>query len=199
MLQDKYNRLLIDKLPKEVAVEFEQIKTDTENFSDDELIDIYKDNFNDLFKIVETTYPEALKAKKKLIKPGKAKITKKAAPKQKIVKKAEAKKKLKKVSELPCDDAKTELKKIESKKAKAVKARQEAPKKKATTAARERQIKALSSLFKTKNFKDDKNRAKNFTDELVSLYSKFVSNDFANYLQEDIDALIKSKYPTTNN
>lgn len=193
-MQDKYNRILIDKLPKELANELEDIKASTENFSDEEIIAIEQDNFDAIFKGIQDKYPEALKAKKKLIKPGKAKITKKAEPKKKIVKKDEAKKKLKKVSELPCDDAKDELKKIESKKAKAAKARAEAPKKKVSTAAREKQVKALSSLFKTKNFKDDKNRAKNFTDELVSLYSKFVSNDFANYLQEDIDALIKSKY-----
>lgn len=95
MLQDKYNRLIIDKLPKEVAVEFEQIKTDTENFSDTELIDIYKDNFNALFLIVEDKYPEALKAKKKLVKPAKAKVVKSAEPKKKLVKKEDKKKVLK--------------------------------------------------------------------------------------------------------
>lgn len=194
MLQDKYNRLIIDKLPKEIAVEFEFIKTSTDNFSDEDLIEVYKDNFNELFKIVENKYQEALTPKKKLIKKAKSQVIKKATEKKKVVKKAEPKRVLKK--KINCDEAVTQLKKIESKKALAIKAREEAPKKRATTAAKERQIKALSSLFKTKKFKDDKKRAKNFTDELVSLYSKYVSNEFANYLQTDIDVLIESKYKT---
>jgi len=193
MLQDKYNRLIFDKLPKEVAVEFEQIKTDTDNFSDEDVMDIYKENFNDLFKIVEDKYPEALKAKKKLIKPAKAKVIKKATEKKKVVKKAEPKKKLKKVSELPCDDAKDELKKIESKKAQAAKARAEAPKKKVSTAAREKQVGALSSLFKTKDFKGDKTLAVGFAKDIVSVYKKHKLN-LADQLEKDIEALIEEKY-----
>lgn len=200
MLQDKYNRLIIDKLPKEVAIEFKQIKDDTDNFSDEDVMEIYTENFNDLFKIVEDKYPEALKAKKKLIKTAKAKIVKPATEKKKVVKKAEPKKKLvkkaKKVDELPCDDAKKELKKIESKKAQAVKKRAEAPKKKVSTAAREKQVKALSSLFKTSDFKENPLAAKKFAKQIVAVYkdSADVSKALSEQLQTDIDALIESKY-----
>lgn len=99
MIADKYNRINIDKLPKELATELEEIKTGTENFSDEDLIEVYKDNFNDLFKIIENKHPEALKAKKKLIKPVKVKIKKPASAKKKLVKKAESKKVLKKSSD----------------------------------------------------------------------------------------------------
>lgn len=90
MLIDKYNRIIIDKLPANIATEIKQIADDTENFTDDELVEIYKDNFNDLFKIIESKHPEALKAKKKLVKKAseKKKIVKKAEPKKKLVKKA---------------------------------------------------------------------------------------------------------------
>jgi len=101
MLIDKYNRILIDKLPTNIASEVNQIAADTDNFSDEELVEIYKDNFNDLFKIIESKHPEALKAKKKLVKKAseKKKIVKKAEPKKKLVKKAESKKKIVKKSE----------------------------------------------------------------------------------------------------
>lgn len=98
MLIDKYNRILIDKLPASVATEVEQIKTDTDNFSDTDLIDIYKDNFNDLFDIIKTKYPEALKPKKKLIIKTKAKLVKKAQSKKKLIKKLEPKKKIDKIA-----------------------------------------------------------------------------------------------------
>lgn len=101
MLIDKYNRILIDKLPANIASEVNQIAADTDNFSDEELVEIYKDNFNDLFKIIESKHPEALKAKKKLVKKAseKKKIVKKAEPKKKLVKKSEPKKKIVKKSE----------------------------------------------------------------------------------------------------
>jgi hypothetical protein len=87
MLIDKYNRLLIDKLPANIATEVEQIKAGTSNFTDAEMIDIYKSNFNDIFEIIQTKYPEALKPKKKLIVKTKAKLVKKAEPKRTLVKK----------------------------------------------------------------------------------------------------------------
>lgn len=115
MLIDKYNRILIDKLPANIASEVNQIAADTDNFSDEELVEIYKDNFNDLFKIIESKHPEALKAKKKLVKKAseKKKIVKKAEPKKKLVKKAEPKKKLVK---LECKEAKKIVESIQQKK-----------------------------------------------------------------------------------
>lgn len=205
MIQDKYNRLIIDKLPKEVAEMFATIKDATENFTDEDSVDILKGEFNDLFKIVETKYPEALKAKKKLIKKAKAKMVKQAPKKKKLVKKAEPKKQLlkkaEKVDEIPCDDAKDELKKIESKKAQAVKKRAEAPKKKVSTAAREKQVKALSSLFRTSDFKENPLAAKKFAKQIIAVYknSMDVSKSLSDQLETDIEALIEKMYPTTNN
>ncbi len=88
MLIDKYNRLILDKLPAEIKVELTQISNDTDSFKDEELVDIYKDNFNEIFKIVEDKYPEAIKPKLKLVNKIKPKLVKKV--KLKIVKKADS-------------------------------------------------------------------------------------------------------------
>ena len=82
MLIDKYNRIILDKLPENVKTEISQIAADTNNFTDEEMIDIYKDNFNALYKIIEDKHPEALKSKMKLVKKSKPKIVKKATEKK---------------------------------------------------------------------------------------------------------------------
>lgn len=193
MLIDKYNRIIIEKLPAKIATEIKQIADDTENFNDEELVEIYKDNFNDLFKIIESKHPEALKAKKKLVKKAseKKKIVKKAEPKKKLVKKAEAKKKIVK---LECKEAKKIVEAIQQKKADAAKKRAEAPKKKVTTAAREKQIKTIASVFKTKDFKADKKQAEGFAKDLVAVYSKYGLKSMADQLEKDIQELIDTKY-----
>jgi hypothetical protein len=376
MLIDKYNRILIDKLPANIASEVNQIAADTDNFSDEELVEIYKDNFNDLFKIIESKHPEALKAKKKLVKKAseKKKIVKKAEPKKKLVKKAglynpkeietqdesgikqskfkynadglsvkdsrflmdaseeddaailfddespandvyfdinefsqknrgkiigiigykayeriirpEDKKKLikksepigptgkdidlsmlvgkelevyeegvkepkikkitlakvddakfstravyvnasksqyefplsklesflegkeitpkhdgdklvivlKNASEVDCETAIAEVKAIHAKREAAAAKRAEAPKKKVTTAAREKQIKTIASVFKTKEFKADKTNAQGFAKDLVAVYSKYGLKSMADQLEKDIQELIDTKY-----
>lgn len=290
MLIDKYNRILIDKLPTNIASEVNQIAADTDNFSDEELVEIYKDNFNDLFKIIESKHPEALKAKKKLVKKAseKKKIVKKAEPKKKLVKKAESKKKivkksaepigptgadidlsmlagkeievyvqgnkapklfkiktakvddikyskrevhiqttdngefefslskleaflegneirtthdgppvviiLKNASEIDCETAIAEIKAIHAKREAAAAKRAEAPKKKVTTAAREKQIKTIASVFKTKEFKADKTNAQGFAKDLVAVYSKYGLKSMAEQLEKDIQELIDTKY-----
>lgn len=359
MLIDKYNRILIDKLPTNIASEVNQIAADTDNFSDEELVEIYKDNFNDLFKIIESKHPEALKAKKKLVKKAseKKKIVKKAEPKKKLVKKAEPKKKLvkkpeakfkigdevftywdkrglnackdktdecfiykqgkiqkvtlnenrgdytynvkyakgfylvdesvlnkaeyisnagdyidlsmlagkeievyvqgnkapklfkiktakvddikyskrevhiqttdngefefslskleaflegneirtthdgppvviilKNASEIDCETAIAEIKAIHAKREAAAAKRAEAPKKKVTTAAREKQIKTIASVFKTKDFKADKKQAQGFAKDLVAVYSKYGLKSMADQLEKDIQELIDTKY-----
>lgn len=187
MLIDKYNRLLLDKLPTEITTELEQIKTDTDNFSDEELIDIYRDNFNDLFEIIKTKYPEALKAKKKLVVKTKGKLVKKAEPKRKLVKK--------KNNDIDCKEAVEIINTQQKKKAKAAKARAEAPKKKVSTAAREKQVKALASLFKTKDFKGNPLAASNFAKKIVSVYKNNaeISKTFADQLEADINTLLDGK------
>lgn len=379
MLIDKYNRIIIEKLPANIATEIKQIADDTDNFTDDELVEIYKDNFNDLFKIVESKHPEALKSKKKLVKKAskKKKIVKKAEPKKKLVKKAglynpsisdpidmdaiegiqqpkfkynadglsvddarflmdaseaddaailfddeppandvyfdinefseknqekivkifgakakerikktESKKKsvkatepigpsdknidlsmlvgkqievyalgskdadvkkitaakvddpkfstrgvyievgkfeyefplskletflegkevapkhdgdkvviiLKNASEIDCETAIAEIKAIHAKREAAAAKRAEAPKKKVTTAAREKQIKTIASVFKTKDFKADKKQAQGFAKDLVAVYSKYGLKSMADQLEKDIQELIDTKY-----
>lgn len=358
MIIDKYNRINIDKLPADVAAEFKQIASDTDNFEDDELVEIYKDNFNDLFKIVQEKYPEALKPKAKLIKKSeKKKIVKKAEPKKKIkatkkdvddLKQPDAKvfnvgdevysynddqltqnwssiktqdqnrkysgvitkkKKgiypgqfnyyvktkdseiflsgryaqaepigptgkdidlsmlvgkqievyiqgvkepktskitgasvddakfstravhietgknqeyefplskleaflegkeitpkhdgdpfvivLKNASEIDCETAIAEIKAIHAKRDAAAKKRADAPKKKVTTAAREKQIKTFTSVFKTKEFKADKKQAEGFAKDIVAVYNKYGLKSMAEQLEKDIQELIDSKY-----
>lgn len=65
-IKDKFNRIELSALPKEYQAELKQIKDDTENFSDQDLIDVYQDNFDTLWSNIERRYPEAIKAKKKL-------------------------------------------------------------------------------------------------------------------------------------
>lgn len=194
MIHDKYNRIIIEKLPKDIAKEVKQIADDTENFGDDELVEIYSENFNELFKVIETNYPEALKPKKKLVKSGKIKVVKKEEPKQKLFKKEESKKVLKKKSNIDCDDAIETLSEIEKKKEQAAKKRAEAPKKKVSTAAKEKQIKTITSVFKTKAFKADKKQAQSFAKDLVAVYKKHGLATIAEQLQKDIDELIQTKY-----
>lgn len=121
------------------------------------------------------------------------KVIKKAEPKKKLVKK-DVKKKL----NADCDDAVKELKQIESKKAQAVKARAEAPKKKVSTAAREKQVNALKSLFKTKDFKGNPLAMQIFSKKIINAYknSGEVSKSFSDQLENDINELIEKTYPT---
>lgn len=282
MIIDKYNRIIIEKLPKNVAAELEQIATDTDKFEDEELVEIYKDNFNDLFAIIEKKHPEALKPKAKLIKkaPEKKKIVKKAEPKKKIVKKSAKKSEpigptgkdidlsmlvgkelevyeegvkepktkkittakvddpkfstrgvyinasksqyefplskleaflegkevttkhsgdpvvivLKNSSEIDCETAIAEVKAIHAKREAAAQKRADAPKKKVTTAAREKQIKTFISVFKTKEFKADKKQAEGFAKDIVAVYNKYGLKSMAEQLEKDIQELIDTKY-----
>lgn len=187
MLQDKYNRIIIEKLPNEIAQEVNQIAVDTENFGDEELVEIYTDNFNELFNLIEKKYPEALTPKKKLIKPAKVVL-------KKINHKKVLKKKPIKSDKINCDEAIETLSEIEKKKAEAAKKRAQATKKKVSTAAREKQIKTVTSVFKTKSFKTDKKQAQSFAKDLIAVYKKHGLSTIAEQLQKDIDELISSKY-----
>ena len=63
---DKYNKLILSKLPVEITKELDEIKTSTNNFQDEELLAVFQENFNSLYEIVEKKYPDAIKAKMKL-------------------------------------------------------------------------------------------------------------------------------------
>lgn len=276
MIKDKYNRIIIEKLPSNIASEIEQIKSGTDNFTDEELIEIYQDNFNDLFSYIEMNHQDALKPKKKLVSKGKSKLVKKAEPKQKLVKKKsdsdpdlsnlvgrqfiiytlgtskgesfiikdvsitdkkydkrdviisyeidrkyEERFPLSKLDDFlagkeiqvrdskgepyvlelqpdkktdNCDEAITKLNQIEKKKEQAAEKRANAPKKKVSVAAREKQVKTAISVFKTKAFKGNKSHAEAFAKDLVAVYKKHGLSSIADQLQKDIDELIKKHY-----
>jgi hypothetical protein len=91
-MKERYNLLDMSKLPANVKSEFDEIKSGTEDFSDQDLMDVFKENFDDLYKIVEDRYPEVLK---------KGKVTK---VKKLVEKKIKAKKPAVKHKKLSDDD-----------------------------------------------------------------------------------------------
>jgi hypothetical protein len=81
-MKDRFARLDMSKLPVSYKSEFEEMKSSTDEFSDEDLNSIFADNFNEMYSLVETKYPDAIKtggvAKK--VKPAKVKTVK---PKEK--------------------------------------------------------------------------------------------------------------------
>lgn len=63
---DKYNKLILSKLPEEITKELDEIKSSTNNFQDEEILAVFQENFNDLYSIIEKKYPDAIKPKMKL-------------------------------------------------------------------------------------------------------------------------------------
>lgn len=96
-LIDKYNRIELDKLPNNISSELKEMATDTSNFTDEDANAIFEDNFNELYKIIGSKYPDALKQKGKLKKAPKVKLKKvkeeKPEPKRKLKKVKEEKEK----------------------------------------------------------------------------------------------------------
>ena len=82
-IKDKYNLIDLSKVPADVKKELEAIKADTENFSDPDLVDAFKGNFEALYDIVESNHPGA-------IKKGKVTVVKKPQKKKKVIKKKPA-------------------------------------------------------------------------------------------------------------
>ena len=76
-MKQKYERINLSKLPDTYQKEFKAIKEDSENF-DPELVDIFEDNFNTLYGLVEKKYPDALKTggTVKKTKPASTKVVK---------------------------------------------------------------------------------------------------------------------------
>lgn len=77
-MKDRYARLDLGKLPTSYKSEFEEMSAGTYGFSDKDLNDIFADNFNDMYGLVEKKYPEAIKTGGvlKKVKPAKVKIIK---------------------------------------------------------------------------------------------------------------------------
>lgn len=197
MLIDKYNRIILDKLPENIASELKEIHDGTDNFENEELVEIYKENFNTLFDIIQEKHPDAIQPKKRLIRKAvvKTKLVKKTPARKKLVKKSKAAtEKSEKRDPENCDEAKEKLKEIEDKKAKSAEKRAVAPKKKVSTAAREKQVKATVSLFKTKPFKGKREHAEEFAKDLIGVYRKHKLDAIADHLEKDIDSLIDKHY-----
>lgn len=80
-MKEKYARIDLASLPEKFSVEFKAIKDDSENF-DPELAEIFEDNFNKLYSMVEKKYPSAIKTGGTITKV-KADKVKKITPKKK--------------------------------------------------------------------------------------------------------------------
>jgi hypothetical protein len=77
-MKERYARLDISKLPEEVKLRFNSIKEKTDNFEDQDVLDIWQKPFDTLYEIVEAKHPDAIKTggvlKKE--KPTKVKVAK---------------------------------------------------------------------------------------------------------------------------
>lgn len=90
-IKEKFARLNLSKLPEDFQKEFKVIEEGTEKFSDNDLIGVFQENFNDLYGLVETKYPDAIQtggtikkaksAKVKKVKPKKEKAESEYKPK----------------------------------------------------------------------------------------------------------------------
>lgn len=82
-MKERYARLDINKLPQSYKSEFEEMYHGTDGFDDEELNDIFIENFNDMYELVEKKYPEAIKTggTLKKVKPAKVKTIKPKAVK----------------------------------------------------------------------------------------------------------------------
>lgn len=77
--KERFARLDMSKLPGSYKAEFDEMSKETYGFTDEDLNDIFAENFNDLYELVEKKYPDAIKTggvvKKE--KPAKVKVVKK--------------------------------------------------------------------------------------------------------------------------
>jgi hypothetical protein len=82
--KEKFARLNLSKLPEDYQKEFKTIHEGTENFSDEDLISIFQENFDDLYNLVEKKYPDAIETGGtiKKTKPTKIKVVRKKKDKE---------------------------------------------------------------------------------------------------------------------
>lgn len=115
-MKEIYESINWSKVDGSVKAQFDSIKSDTENFSDADMIGVYQENFDELVGIVKSKNPEAMGGKapakpteKKVAKPAKARKRKSPRKKGKKAKASKKKKdvvlfKGKPVSQADCDD-----------------------------------------------------------------------------------------------
>lgn len=178
-MKDKFNTIDLSALPKEYRAEFDEIKSETDNFQDQDVMDIYEDNFNDLYDLVKKRYPEAIKGKKKL------KI-KKEKPKEKkklVIKKARPSGRAD-GKDPDCDDAIDELTAIRKKREDAAIKRAAAPERRPSTLAGEKQVLAFKHAIKTSDLKDDKTRTQKFAKDLAKVYRHYGMDSIADKILE---------------
>lgn len=60
-MKDRFATLDMSVLPASYKDEFNEMDKSTYGFSDEDLNDIFRDNFNDMFDLVEKKYPDAIK------------------------------------------------------------------------------------------------------------------------------------------
>ncbi len=75
-MKERYARINLSSLPEDYQKEFKTIQESTENFSDDDLIGVFQENFDDLYNLVETRYSGAIKTGGTVKKERPAKIKK---------------------------------------------------------------------------------------------------------------------------
>jgi hypothetical protein len=77
-MKDRFARLDLSKLPASYKSEFDEMSASTYGFTDDDLNDIFAENFNDMYSLVEKKYPDAIKTGGtiKKVKPPKQKVVK---------------------------------------------------------------------------------------------------------------------------
>lgn len=59
-MKERYARLDMSKLPDDYKKQFDTIQSSTENFADEDLNEIFAENFNDLYALVESNHPSAI-------------------------------------------------------------------------------------------------------------------------------------------
>ena len=82
-MKERYARLDMSKLPNEYQEQFKVISDGTENFSDDDLNEVFAENFKDLYDLVESRYPEAIQKGGTIKKEKPSKVKKVRAKKEK--------------------------------------------------------------------------------------------------------------------
>ena len=77
-MKDRFARLDLSKLPKSYKDEFDEMSNNTYGFTDEDLNDVFSENFKDLYDLVEKKYPEAISTggTVKKVKPAKVKVIK---------------------------------------------------------------------------------------------------------------------------
>lgn len=209
-MKDKFNSIDITALPKEYQAELNEIKKETDNFQDQEVMEIYADNFDQLYALIKKRYPEAIKGKKKIVIPAK-----KAPVKKKIILKprplgrgssttgrgssttgrgGSGTKPAQKDEN--CDEAIDELAAIRKKREEAAQKRADAPKKQHSTLAAERQLTAFKHAVQTSDLKDDEKAITAFAKDLAAVYKKHGMESIAEKILEAAKKKDKAEYGT---